>query len=397
MQHINPFQSSQAPRILFAAGGLSRLADECSRYGENLLLVSGRHSLQAAGHLERLHRDFRRLGLRWQQVRIDTEPTVEMIDGAVARHRHSGIDTVIGIGGGSALDAAKAIAGLLPSGAYIMDHLEGVGAQRPYQGPALPWIAVPTTAGTGSEATRNAVITGQGPNGFKKSFRDDRLVASLALIDPDLLIGCPQQQLAANGMDALTQLLESFVSTRANPISRSLALTGMEHFRDGFPRLWETAGEDPWGRQAAAMASLLSGLCLANTGLGAVHGLAAPLGALHPIPHGVACGTLLAETVALNIRALEQRLPDSPALDDFARLGRLLNRHTLSDDQQARASLIAQLRDWTQRWQLPRLGPFGLQASDIPAVVAGARGSSMQTNPLPLTDPELADLLRQRL
>ncbi len=396
-EEISDFSLGRNPRILFGAGSLAQLADEAVLLGRNALLVSGSKSLEQAGHIQRLSKDFEDAGLSWRQIRIPGEPTVDMIDTAVAEHHGQDIDLVIGIGGGSALDAAKAIAGLLPSGDSVMDYLEGVGAGKTYSGPALPWIAVPTTAGTGSEATRNAVISRHGPEGFKKSFRDEQLIAQLALVDPDLLIGCPLPQLAANGMDALTQLLESYVSTRANPVTRALAWSGMTHFRDGFARLWDSASADPAGRAHTALASLLSGICLANTGLGAVHGLASPLGAIRPIPHGVACGTLLSETVAQNIAALKHRQADSPALADFAALGELLCQRSIPDPEQARQALLEQLRAWTEAWQLPRLGTFGLLAEEIDRVVAGARGSSMQTNPVVLSDAELAQILRQRL
>lgn len=397
MSPIAPFAWGLAPRILFGAGSLERLAEEAAALGRRLLLVSGSASLEQSGRLQRLEQAFAQAGLGWQRLSVPGEPTVEMIDQALDEYRGQGLELIIGIGGGSVLDAAKALAGLLPLTDSVQDYLEGVGSDKAYEGPALPWIAVPTTAGTGSEVTRNAVISRHGPDGFKKSFRDERLIARLALVDPDLLLGCPLPQLAANGMDALTQLLESYISSRANPLSRALAWSGMEHFRQGFPRLWDSAGEDAEARSATALASLLSGLCLANTGLGAVHGLAAPLGAIRPIPHGVACGSLLAATVALNCQALSERAPDSPNLNDLAQLGRLLSGRDLPDPVQARQALVEQLEQWSEQWRIPRLGQFGLLAEDIPWVVARARGSSMQTNPIYLEDRELSELLQQRL
>jgi len=234
----------------------------------------------------------------------------------------------VGIGGGSALDAAKAIAGLLRVGDSVMDYLEGVGPEKPYTGPAVPFIAVPTTAGTGSEATKNAVLSRHGRDGFKKSFRDERLVAQHALVDPDLLIGCPPELIAANGMDALTQLVESWTSLRANPFTDALALSGLEAARDALLPWYENAGGPADITEAArsrmAYASLISGITLAQVGLGAVHGLASPLGAFFPIPHGVVCGTLLAEATDINIRAMRERDRHNPALARYARLAEIL-------------------------------------------------------------------------
>jgi alcohol dehydrogenase len=307
------------------------------------------------------------------------------VDGEVARLRQRPIDAVVGIGGGSALDAAKAIAGLLKPGNSVLDHLEGVGPELPYRGPATPFIAVPTTAGTGAEATRNAVLSVAGPGGYKKSFRDDRLVAEWAIVDPALLASCPPELLAADGMDAFTQLLEAYVSTRANAYTDALALSGLTAASEALLPLYGCPSSAL--REKMAYASLLSGICLAQTGLGVVHGLAAPLGAFFPIPHGGACGTLLAAATRANITALAARAPDSPALAKYERLRRLLGA----------ADLPALLAGWQARLELPRLGAYGVTAADIPRIVAHSRGSSMRTNPVVLEDAELAALIAERL
>jgi alcohol dehydrogenase len=297
------------------------------------------------------------------------------------------------------LDAAKAIAGLLPHGNSVMDHLEGVGRNVPYRGPATPWIAVPTTAGTGSEATKNAVLSVQGAHGFKKSFRHDALVAQTAVLDPELLSTCPPALMAANGMDAFTQLLESYVSARANPFTDALALSGIEAVRDGFFAAWRGGGgsEARAGRARMAYASLLSGITLAQAGLGSVHGLASPLGAYFPIPHGVVCGTLVAAATDINLRALRERAPAQEALAKYARVGALLAGNPARTVEENCAGLVATLYEWTARLKLPLLGAYGVGADDIERIVAGARGSSMQTNPIVLTDTEIGEIVRQRL
>jgi len=325
------------------------------------------------------------------------EPSPELVDAEVAAHKNDNIDVVVAIGGGSVLDAAKAIAGLLRPGNSVMDHLEGVGRGIPYRGPAVPLIAVPTTAGTGSEATKNAVLSRRGEEGFKKSFRDDQLVARVALVDPELLLSCPPELIAANGMDAFTQLLESYVSTRANPMTQALALSGIEAFRDGFWAVWEQQSDAAEARARLAYASMISGITLAQTGLGSVHGMASPLGAFFPAPHGVICGTLVSEATEMNIRALREREPDNIALEKYAQVGRLLSSEPLLRDQAALADLVERLRQWTERLDLPKLSRYGMRAKDFDKVAAHSGGSSMKTNPLVLTADELKSVLRRRL
>ncbi|TNF38893.1 MAG: iron-containing alcohol dehydrogenase, partial [Gammaproteobacteria bacterium] len=269
--------------------------------------------------------------------------------------------------------------------------------ELPYSGPALPFIAVPTTAGTGSEATKNAVLSVQGSNGFKKSFRDDKLVAEYAIVDPELLASCPASVIAANGMDALTQLLESYVSTRSNPMTDTLAISGLRAARDSLLPMFHNDEDVIAAREGMAYASLLSGICLAQTGLGSVHGLASPLGAFYPIPHGVVCGTLVADATELNIRVMLEREPNNPALNKYARLGEVLCQKRHRDKQTAWQSLVALLRDWTEQLALPRLSQYGLKPEALDHVVAHSRGSSMKTNPIVLQDAEIRELLLARL
>jgi alcohol dehydrogenase class IV len=400
MDPLGPFSVAALPEIRFGPGRVQDTASVLARFGRRALLVTGHRSFVTSPHWGRLLDDLRELGLKWRHVSFDDEPSPELVDRVVAEHRAADIQVVAGIGGGSALDAAKAIAGLLllPGGASVLDYLEGVGRGIPYSGPALPWVALPTTAGTGSEATKNAVLSRRGPGGFKKSFRDGRLVARVAIVDPQLLATCPKALIAANGMDAFTQLLESYVSCGASPFTDALALSGLEAFRDGLWPAW-TPGhpEAPAGYDRLAYASLLSGITLAQAGLGSVHGLASPLGAFFPIPHGVVCGTLVAEATAVNIRALRERLPQSPALARYARVAQLLTGQRHADSDRAADALVKLLRNWVARLGLPRLSQYGMGEGDLERVVACCRGGSMRTNPLVLEDIELRALLRARL
>ncbi|MBU0752595.1 MAG: iron-containing alcohol dehydrogenase [Gammaproteobacteria bacterium] len=394
---IAPFSIARVPRVEFGAGAIARLPEVAERYGRKALLVTGQRAFVESPAGERLFAALEARDFILRHVRVNGEPSPQFVDEQVAALRGEGqsFDVVIGIGGGSALDAAKAIAGLLKPGNSVMDHLEGVGPELPYRGPATPFIAVPTTAGTGSEATRNAVLSVQGPDGFKKSFRDDALVAEWAVVDPDLLATCPPELIAADGMDAFTQLLESFVSTRANPVTDALARSGIMAVKDSLLALHRE--QSAAARERMAYASLMSGICLAQTGLGSVHGLAAPLGAFFPIPHGVVCGTLAATATAVNIAAMAAREPDNPALPKYAEIGRRFAMQKGLNGTEARDYLVATLQQWQDQLRLPRLSAYRVASADFSRIVANSRGSSMKTNPVVLTDAEIAGILAARL
>jgi len=392
-----PFSIARLPRIEFGAGVIAQLPQRLGHYGRRVLLITGARSFQDSVHWEPLLAALNQAGMHWEHLTVADEPSPALVDDAVKRWHGADINAVAGIGGGSVLDAAKAIAGLLPSNTSVMDYLEGVGAGQSYCGPALPFIAVPTTAGTGSEATKNAVLSVRGEQGFKKSFRHDLLVPEYALVDSDLLATCPPQQIAANAMDALTQLLESFVSSRANPFTDALAVSGLEAVRDGL-FVWYEGGEDAAeGRTKLAYAALISGICLAQTGLGSVHGLASPLGAFFPIPHGEVCGTLVAAASRVNIDALRSRETDNPAREKYALAGNILSGRKHKNPRNAREALVLILKEWTERLELPRLHSYGIQEADFARIVANSRGGSMKTNPIMLSDDEVTEILRQRL
>jgi alcohol dehydrogenase class IV len=385
-----PFSIARLPRIEFGSGALEKLPEIAAGYGKPsparhrpafVRRVGSRHALVRAASPARP-------GVGAGQV--SGEPSPEFVDATVAALRGTPFDAVVGIGGGSALDAAKAIAGLLRPGNSVMDHLEGVGPELPYHGPATPFIAVPTTAGTGSEATKNAVLTA--PGGFKKSFRDDRLVAEWAIVDPDLLATCPPALIAADGLDAFTQILESFVSTRANPMTDALARSGIMAARDALPALHRQ--QSAAARAPMAYASLVSGICLAQTGLGAVHGLASPLGAFFPIPHGVVCGTLVAAPRQATSRRWKHAHPTIRRCRNTARSGAASRCRRASAAPTRAAFLVDSLRRWEVELALPRLAAYGIGESDLPRIVAASRGGSMKTNPIVLTDASSSSAAR---
>jgi alcohol dehydrogenase len=391
------FELSRLPRLLFGAGTINQLPGLIQGYGKTVLILTGGRSWATSPWWPALTGQLDRLGMDYYRESVNGEPSPEQVDQLVADYADKAVDVVVAIGGGSAMDAGKAVAGLLRVGRSVLDYLEGVGPELPYQGPAVPFIALPTTAGTGSEATKNGVLSRHGSDGFKKSFRSELLMAREAIIDPDLLATCPPGVIAANGMDALTQLIESYVSLKQNEFCNTLGEKAIRLVRDGLIRLHESAGEDADARGAMAFAALASGINLAQTGLGSVHGLASPLGAFFPIPHGVACGALLAEATEVNIRAMQQREPDNPALERYRQVGQMLCGSHFPDQQTAFNGLLKRLWHWTEKLQIPTLAQYGMTVDDIDLIVANVSPSSMQTNPVRLTDDEIAAIVRARL
>ena len=401
MVTVPAFGLGRLPRITFGASVFAKVPAIIATHGTRAFLVTGGRSFNASTRRVELEAGLADAGVTLVgSATVSGEPGPADIEGPVAEYRGQGIEIVIGVGGGAALDAAKAIAGLLPVETELMDHLEGVGRGVPYPGVALPVVAVPTTAGTGSEATRNAVISERGPEGYKRSFRDESMVPADAVVDPDLLATAPRSLIAANGLDALTQLLEAMTSQRATPVTDALARDGLAAVRRGL-LAWhaDPGGPDaPAARSQMAYAALLSGVCLANAGLGAVHGFASPLGARLPIPHGMACGAVLWQTIRANITALTERMPDSPALPKYAEAGRILaGLPSTIRDGAARVALVDTLHDMIEALEVPPLSAFEMTPEHIPVVVADSPGSSMRTNPVALTDEELTDILERAL
>lgn len=399
------FSIARLPRIEFGTGIFEKLPDIIAGYGSQILLVTGGRSYKNLPGWQVFIDQLAHRGIHWEHCTVAEEPSPVLIDETVKSYTSFSFDAVVGIGGGSALDAAKAIAGLLKVKHSVMDYLEGVGPELSYEGPAVPLIAVPTTAGTGSEATKNAVLSAQGDEGFKKSFRHEKLVAEYAIVDPELLSNCPPEVIAANGMDALTQLLESYVSIKSNALTDALAISGLRAVRDALVPLYQQGikQNDPQNKaikkclEKMAYAALLSGITLAQVGLGSVHGLASPLGAFYPIPHGVVCGTLVASATAVNINSMQAREPENAALVKYAHAAEILCQKHFGDADAAHNALVQLLTEWTQELKLPRLAHYGLQASKINKVVANSRGSSMKTNPIVLTDEEIRQILLARL
>ncbi len=322
-------------------------------------------------------------------ARVTREPLVDDARAVLAQARAAGADVVVAIGGGSVLDLAKAVAVLLGNGTDPMDHLEVVGRGLPIERPSVPYVAVPTTAGTGAEATANAVL-GSPEHGRKASIRSPHMLATVALVDPLLTLGCPPAVTASSGLDALTQCLEPYVSPKANPATDAVAAEGLRRGARSLRRAHDD-GDDRAAREDMALCSLFGGISLANAKLGAVHGVAGVVGGMIDAPHGAVCAALLAPVVEANVRALHDRDPDSPALDRYAAVARLL---TGRDDATV-DDAVAWLRETVAALDVPPLGKVGLQPAQYAEVAEkSARSSSMQGNPVALTGDELVGVLR---
>jgi alcohol dehydrogenase class IV len=385
------FEFGTAARIVFGRGQFDRLGELCRSWGRRVLLVRDGAPLDESGAMDRLRASL--AGFELRSFTVLGEPDLDTVDSALREARAAETEIVVGLGGGSVLDTAKAVAGLLTHPGTALDYLEVVGQGHPFTRPARPLVAIPTTAGTGAEVTKNAVIAVR-PKSTKASMRSDFLLPRIALVDPSLTDQLPPQITASTGLDALTQLIEPFVSVRAQPLTDALGLHGLELVSRSLRRAF-AHGDDPSARDDMSLGALLGGLCLANAGLGAVHGFAAPLGASFPVPHGVACAALLPHVVAANVAALRAREPTSPALARYARAFAALvgttTRPSLADG-------VAWLRALVRDLEIPPLADFGVRREHIADLGARARrASSMRGNPISLTDEELSACLESAL
>ncbi|SEM55711.1 Alcohol dehydrogenase, class IV [Stigmatella aurantiaca] len=383
------FEFATATRIVFGAGRMAE-APEVIRAlgGRRVLIVTGSTPARAAPLREGLDR----LGLSTIVFRVEGEPTLEVVREGTATAIAAGCDGVVALGGGSVLDAGKAIAALAANGGDPLDYLEVIGRGRPLTHPSVPLVAIPTTAGTGSEVTRNAVL-GAKEERVKASLRSPLMLPRVALVDPDLLAGAPAAVLSSSGLDALSQLIEPFVCSRANPLTDALAREGIRRSARSLRRaVLEELGAPE--REDLALASLFGGLCLANAGLGAVHGFAAPAGGMFQAPHGAVCAALLAATLEVNLRAVRARAPEHPVLGRFQEVAALLTGRT---EAQAEEGIIW-VRELCQALSVPGLGRYGLTRAEVPLLVEKARAaSSMKANPLVLTDEELTEIALRSL
>jgi len=371
------FAFATATRILFGEGKLAEAAPAARAMGRRALFVTGaseRHSI----------------AMDAVPFAVAGEPSLARVGEGTALAREAGCEVVIAMGGGSAIDAGKAIAALMTNPGDALDYLEVIGRGRPLERPAAPFIAIPTTAGTGSEVTMNAVLA-SAEHRVKASLRSPLMLPRLAIVDPELTLDLPRAVTASTGLDALTQLIEPYVSVRANALTDLYCVEGIRRIAGALARAWEH-GHDREARRDMAFASLLGGLSLANAGLGSVHGFAAPLGGMFPAPHGAACAAVLPHAMRVNVRALQQRAPDSQALARYGEIGRLLTGNA----QATAGHGVDWVRDLCRKLEIPPLRAWGVSEADIPVLVEKAsKASSMKANPLPLTPEELREIISQ--
>jgi len=360
----------------FGPGEVARIGTLAAGLGKRALVVTGWGSLEGSGRFAGLLRNLDAHGVSVERFRAEREPGVEEVNAAALLMRMSKCEMVIAAGGGSSIDLGKAAAAMAPNTGSVKDYLEDVGKGAIITRAPLPVIAIPTTAGTGSEATRNAVI-GTAKEGFKRSLRDSRLIPRLAIIDPELTVSCPPNVTAGSGMDALTQLLEALTSRNSTPPMAALALSGIAAVGRGLPRAVRD-GNDLDARCEMSYAAFLSGVTLSHCGLGAVHSLASPLGGLFGVPHTIACALLLPLVTTANIAAIEE--------------GRGV-RHSLDSYRLAADALGADVPTFCAGFSFPRLGSYGVTDADISKIIAGAGTGSLQSNPAELTRVELSNIL----
>jgi alcohol dehydrogenase class IV len=391
------FNFANIPHIIFGAGKLNEIYELISKFGNNALYVIGESSLKKTGKWDEISSAMQMTEVNFSVISVSGEPTPILVDEAVKKFRNQKIDVVLGIGGGSVIDAGKAISAMLPKNDLIKNYLEGVGTKS-HDGKKIPYIAVPTTSGTGSEATKNAVITEVGSNGFKKSLRHNNLIPNYAVVDPELVISCPKSITASCGMDAFTQLLEAFVSPKANSMTDALAISGMKQMKDVIVSVCDEKALDIDARAKMAYGSLMSGIVLANAGLGVIHGFASSIGGLFNIPHGVVCGTLLAESTKMNLKRLEQSgIEGKNSLLKHAIVGALIKDKESNDDsriQQNYSLLMETLENWTELLNIDRLGKYGVTTDDIDTII---ERTGLKNNPVHLKREDLKEILINRI
>ena len=382
------FEFATATRIIFGAGTIREAAPAAREFGQRALLVTG----ASAGRHQTLADLLEREGVSCIRFPIRGEPEIARVQEGIELARADGCDLVIAVGGGSAIDAGKAVAALLANEGAVSDYLEVIGAGRPLLQPAAPFLAIPSTAGTGSEVTRNAVLASR-EHGAKASMRSTLMLPRLAIVDPELAFDLPPAITASTGLDALTQLIEPYVSVRANPMTDAFCLEGVSRAARSLRRAFQD-GRNASARTDMAFASLMGGLALANAGLGVVHGFAAPIGGMFPAPHGAVCAALLAPGMEANIRALRERAPGSESLERYQKVAAVLTENPASLPEDGPAFV----RGLCLEFSIPPLRSWGVLQSHVDALVEKAsRASSMKGNPIALTREELAGLLVQAL
>jgi len=367
MESISALNITGLPKIYFGAGQFSELPRIIHSYGSHALIIIGGESLKKSGRWNALSLQLNRARFKYKAVSVWGEPSTEAIDAMAVEFRKTPVNVVTAIGGGSVIDCGKAVAAMLAEDGTVCDYLEDVGTKKP-SGAKVPFIAVPTTAGTGSEATKNAVICDR-KKGYKKSLRHDAYMPDVALVDPELTLTLPRHITIACGLDAVSQLIESYTSTKADASLDSLALKALSGASESLLPLALGQSNDISLRAKMSYAALVSGITLSRSGLGAVHGIAGPMGGLCPVPHGVACGKLLFPVMTFVIKKIIDE-KNIAAQKRFADIGKLFTADAGGDDIYYCKQFLGVLDKWTRTLKLPQLSSFGMTAADMKKIIS---------------------------
>jgi alcohol dehydrogenase class IV len=389
---VKPFQFARLPLIIFGTGKLTRLPDLIKTYGTKIILVTGNNPLLHSPAFSNLEGILRESGIEHHDISISGEPSPVMIDEPIKKLMKIQVSVVVGIGGGSVLDAGKALSAMMYREESVKEFLEGIGTMN-HPGTKIPFIAIPTTSGTGSEATKNAVISEVGRNGFKKSLRHDNFVPDIALIDPELTITCPPEVTASSGMDCFTQLTEAYLSDRSNEYTDALAWEGLKAIKSSLTKSYED-GNNEGARSGMSFAALTSGICLANAGLGVVHGFASSVGGLFQIPHGVVCGSLMAKSNFVTVRALRKKGDNFNALLKYSRLGRLFLEEKNRSDDFYIDGFLDYLKKISYDLNLPALKHYGISKNDLERICSI---TEMKNNPVRLDLEDLIEIMADQI
>lgn len=389
---IGSFEFSVLPKIVFGQGKVRELPKLIKQYGDKIALVTGKESFQNGNEGPKILSALKEKNIEVFPVVVTGEPSPNLINSSVGSLRDKNIDVVVAIGGGSVMDAGKAISAMIPENGLVEEYLERVG-DKVHSGKKIPFIAVPTTAGTGSEATKNAVISKVGADGFKASLRHDNFVPNIALVDPVLTLSCPQKLTAASGMDCFSQLVESYISCEASSFTDALAQEGLKAIKSSLEACYND-GSNLEARTGMAFAALVSGICLANAGLGVVHGFAAPIGARFNIPHGVICGTLMGVANEVIVRKVKTKVGCEEALTKYARLGLLFTgKKDGATKEQYADSFVEYVKGLVTDFKINGLAQYGIASDHIYEILKKA---DCKNNPVLLSPDEMREIFMSR-
>jgi len=389
---ISSFHFSSLPRIIFGPEKRAELPAQVARYGDTVLLVTGTTSIHYSGHGDEIISSLREKGNTLYQESIGSEPSPQMVDDIAGKYRGSGIKVVVAVGGGSVMDAGKAISAMLLVDDSVKNYLEGIGSKE-HPGSKIPFIAMPTTSGTGSEMTKNAVLSEIGEQGFKKSLRHDHFIPDAAIIDPEMMLTCPPGLTATSGMDAFTQLLESYLSKQANPMTDALALHGLKLIKRNLLRAYLEGENNLEARSGMALAAMFSGITLAHAGLGLVHGFASPFGAHCNIPHGSVCGTLMSTVNSMTIDKIVDNKKNA-AYSKYLIVSKIFSDFKYKEEKEYLLAFKDKLQHISNVLEIPPLDPEIVNAGVIRKIVDE---TSHKHHPVTFSDEELELIIRKRL